>query len=225
MTAGTSAMSDLRIVAIAAWLLPWLAAVSAYLLSADAGVVAWCIPPLEGCDSISASGRHGWGYFVFKALMLPAAGVIAVYWLLCAGWLEHLGAKQRTRRWMLGLGLTAAGFLALYSTFLGSDGEVYRTLRRYGTVVFFSFSYLAQVVLTGAIRHRAEVPKRLVSAKVWMLIAMLSGGLAFTAAGYFVEDNDPMENRSEWIIAALLTAFPLLTYRIWRSTGVAPRWS
>lgn len=222
--------TDLRHVALAAWLLPWLASIGAYLLSADAGFVDWCIPPLAGCDSISASGRHGWGYFLFKALMLPAAGIIAVYWLMCASWLEHLGASRNPIRGMLGLGLIAAAFLALYATFLGSDGDVYRTLRRYGTVVFFSFSFLAQIVMTralGALRD-GDVPASLLRWKVRMLATMLIGGLAFTAAGYVAEvidiDNDAIENRAEWIMAALLTVFPVLTWAMWRRTGRSLRW-
>lgn len=222
--------TDLRHVALAAWLLPWLASIGAYLLSADAGFVDWCVPPLAGCDSISASGRHGWGYFLFKALMLPAAGVIAVYWLLCGGWLEHLGGSRRSTRWMLALGLIASAFLALYSTFLGSDGEVYRTLRRYGTVVFFSFSFLAQIVLTRALRELPsnDVPPALLRWKVRMLATMLIGGIAFTAAGYAASmmdiDNDAIENRAEWIMAALLTFFPVVTWTMWRHSGRAPRW-
>ena len=38
-----------------------------YLLSAHYGYVDKCNPYIEGCTSISATGRHGPSYFLFKA--------------------------------------------------------------------------------------------------------------------------------------------------------------
>ena len=40
---------------------------------------------------------------------------------------------------MLALGAMSAMALAVYATFLGTEGEAYRFLRRYGVVVYFGF--------------------------------------------------------------------------------------
>ena len=103
-------MLDIRNVAIAAWILSWVGPVSAYLLSASGGYVDWCVPHLTGCDSISASGRHGWGFFVFKATMLPAAGFTFIYWLLCIRWLDLVAVPSRLDRVILTLGIIGTLF-------------------------------------------------------------------------------------------------------------------
>lgn len=218
-------MTDLRNVAIAAWLLCWIGSISAFLLSANAGYVDWCMPHLTGCDSISASGRHGWGFFVFKATMLPAAGLLLVYWVLCYRWLTALvppGQPQPgSDRAIFTLGFVGTLFLILYVTFLGSDGDVYRTLRRYGTIIYFGFTYLAQVLMARRLVALAVDPP-VVRWKVRLAVFMLVTGLTFAIAANLVADSDPLQNISEWNCASALSSFPLLTWLVWRRTGV--RW-
>ena len=40
-------------------------------LSISGGHIPTCFPYIEGCTSISSTGRHGVSYWLFKALMLP----------------------------------------------------------------------------------------------------------------------------------------------------------
>ncbi|XOV83598.1 MAG: hypothetical protein ACFHXK_00455 [bacterium] len=211
-------MLDLRNIAVFTWILYWSGPLAAYLLSASAGYVDWCVPHLTGCDSISASGRHGWGFFVFKATMLPAAGLTLIYWILCYRWLNLIITPARVDQVILSLGLTGALFLILYVTFLGSDGDTYRNLRRYGTVVFFGFTFLAQLLFSKRIID-ADVNSPMVRWKYRMAIFMFWGGLAFAVLANFFEDDDFLQNISEWNFASALTAFPLLTWFLWRHTG------
>ncbi len=210
-------MLDLRNVAVATWVLLWVGPLCAYLLSAYEGYVDWCVPHLTGCDSISASGRHGWGFFVFKATVLPAAGLNLIYWILCYRWLGLIIKPARVDRIILGLGLVGSVFLVLYVTFLGSDGDVYRALRRYGTVVFFGFTFLAQLLFAKRIID-ADIRSPLVRWKYRMAVFMFFGGLAFAVLANFFEDDDFLQNISEWNFASALTAFPLLTWMLWRHT-------
>ena len=211
-------ITDLRSAALAAWLLAWIGPLASFVLSAMGGYVDSCIPHLTGCDSVSAAGRHGWGYFVFKATMLPAAGMMMVYWVLCFKWLEQLDRLQRIDRIILTLGLVGSLFLILYVTFLGSSGDVYRALRRYGTVVYFGFTYLAQLLLARRLQELA-LPSPVVQWKVRIAVFMFFGGLAFGTLANFFEDDDFLQNISEWNFASALTAFPLLTWLLWRHTN------
>ena len=127
------------------WPLPLLiallflvAAHAAYLLSIHAGHVPACVPYLEGCVSISRAARHGVGNHLFRLLVIPCAVLHALVWVLAHRWL-------RGGRRMVVLGVGSAIALAVYATFLGTDGETYRFLRRYGVVVYFGFGYLAQL--------------------------------------------------------------------------------
>ena len=60
-----------RVEAIA-WLaaiVPFVAANAAYLISASADLVPWCVPYLEGCTSVSRAARTGIASPVFRGLI------------------------------------------------------------------------------------------------------------------------------------------------------------
>ena len=209
---------DLRHVAIVVWLLSWLGVVAAYVVSATGDHVPTCIPHVTGCTSVSAAGRYGGGFFIFKATMLPAAGFWLVYWVLCGHWLRCLGETVRWRSAVVTTGVVGALFLVLYTTFLGSEGDVYRSMRRYGTVVFFGCSFLAQLLLA----YRAQIvlgDTRLMRLKVLLCLAALVEGLVLGVATNFFEDDDWLENLTEWHAASAVTFYPFLTWLLWRNTG------
>ena len=206
---------DLRHIAVFVWALSWLGMLAAYAASVAGGHLEGCVPHLSGCASISASGRYGAGYFVFKAVMIPAAAFFAVYWMLCGRWLRACGDSTRWRRALLAAGLVGATAFVLYATFLGSDGDLYRLLRRYGTVFFFGFTYVAQLIL--AYRARAILGNTtLVKAKVVLCAFILLEGLALEAFTYFVDNDAWLENLTEWHAATALSFYPFLTWVMWR---------
>jgi len=70
--------------ALVAGLLPAVAALLALALALQAGLVPACNPFVDGCVSISRAARHGLPNHVFRALVLPAAVLQALAWLLQA---------------------------------------------------------------------------------------------------------------------------------------------
>ena len=177
---------DLRQVAVFVWAFSWLGMFLAYGASAAGGHLEPCVPHISGCASISASGRYGAGYFIFKGLMIPAGVFFAVYWMLCERWLQACGdTHSGWRRALLGSRHHRRRVIrALRATFLGHEGDLYRALRRYGTIVFFGFTFVAQLILV----YRAQalfgkIP--LVRVKVGLCIFMLAEGLALEAFTYF----------------------------------------
>lgn len=124
-----------------AGLLPAIAAVAALWLSFSLELIPPCNPFLDGCVSISRAGRHDLPNHVFRALVLPAAALQGLTWLLCSTWLKGLGSGQRAMLVLLPwLGVVAGVFLVLYGTFLGTEGPAYRWLRRYGVIFYFGFT-------------------------------------------------------------------------------------
>ncbi|HZF79818.1 MAG TPA: hypothetical protein VEZ89_08505, partial [Rubrivivax sp.] len=120
-----------------AGLLPMVATLLALVLSMRLELVPACNPFVEGCVSISRAARYGMANHLFRALVLPAAALQALTWILVASWLRGLGENGRGSRTLLPLGLLAGAALVLYGAFLGTDGTVYRLLRQYGKVVYF----------------------------------------------------------------------------------------
>ena len=192
-----------------------------YAISAAAGIIPLCIPYLAGCTSISASGRHGVAYLLFKAGMIPAAMSMAFYWWLARDWLAQLacpaGAAMRA---MVALGITSAVFLVLYTSFLGSKGDCYDLMRRYGVTVHLSFGVLAQILMTRALLHapRAVLPRWIPRAKLALVATLLALGLVSIPMDYLVADEDRVLNAIEWNFGGLMSLFYLLTWRAARAS-------
>lgn len=205
------------------WPLPLLitllfvvAAHAAYLLSIQGGHVPACVPYLDGCVSISRAARHGWGNHLFRLVVIPCAVLHALVWLLAQRWL-------RGGRAMGVLGVVSAVALAVYATFLGTDGETYRFLRRYGVVVYFGFGYLAQLALMRRASLSRALPPRLIVAMSWISIAMLMLGVANVAAGQFATDpaaKDRWENVFEWWLGLLMVGWYAVLAVGWRRQGL-----
>ncbi len=205
---------------IALWPLPLaiallfgVAAHVALWLSIRDGWIEGCVPYLEGCTSISRAARHGLGNHVFRLMVLPCAALLGLHWWLSARW---LGRGRGAVAW---LGAAAALALAVYATFLGTDGEAYRFLRRYGVVCFFGFGYLAQLGFLRGLRVDAHRGARLSTALVTVSVLMLLLGLANVVAGAVVVDEDfkdRIENVLEWHLGWLLAAWYLLHAWLWR---------
>jgi hypothetical protein len=207
------------------WPLPLLiallfvvAAHAAYLLSIQAGHVPACVPYVDGCVSISRAARHGVGNHLFRLLVIPCAVLHALVWLLAHRWL-------RGGRWMTVLGVGSAIALAVYATFLGTEGEAYRFLRRYGVVVYFGFGYLAQLALMRRASRTDALPTRVITWMSWIAAAMLGLGIANVVAGLVVTDasaKDRWENVFEWWLGLLMVGwYAVLALGWWRQGLVA----
>jgi hypothetical protein len=122
---------------------------------------------------------------------------------------------------MLVLGVVSALFLILYAVFLGSKGEFYNLMRRYGVTVHLSFGVLAQILLTRELLPLAgvRVPKGVVRAKLCLVSLLLALGLASIPLDYVVADKDRAENVVEWNFALLFALFYLLTAIAARATA------
>lgn len=200
-------------------LLPLLAAHLAYAISIGEGHVPACVPYLEGCTSISRAARHGLGNHLFRLLMLPSALLLTLHWLATRTWLTQRSGDAHAGRGLWLLAPFAGLALATYVAFLGTEGEVYRFLRRYGAQLYFASVYLAQLV---TLRHWHLQQRRWDGTGLaWLSISvlMLALGLGYTAVANSVEDpvlKDRLENLLEWHIGLLMTVWYLLLARVWR---------
>lgn len=206
------------------WPLPLLitllfvvAAHAAYLLSIHGGHVPACVPYTEGCVSISRAARHGWGNHLFRLLVIPCAVLHALVWLLAQRWLRGGWA-------MAVLGVVSAIALAVYATFLGTEGETYRFLRRYGVVVYFGFGYLAQLALMRRASRMQALPARVIAGMSWIAVAMLALGVANVVVGLLVaepEAKDRWENVFEWWLGLLMVGWYAVLAYGWKRRSLA----
>lgn len=122
------------------------------------------------------------------------------------------------------LGIVSAVALAVYAAFLGTEGETYRFLRRYGVVVYFGFGYLAQLALMRRAARLQALPTEVIAWMSWIAVAMLAPGVANVVAGTLVtdpEEKDRWENIFEWWLGLLMVGWYAVLACGWKRRSLA----
>lgn len=216
--------------ALGAGLLPLVATLLAFQLSARLELIPSCNPFFDGCASISRAARHDAPNAIFRAMVAPAAVLQAACWLLCPAWLRSLRAPRE--RWLSAvpwLGVLAGACMLLYVTALGVDGPWYRFMRRYGVVFYFGFTCIDMLIVSGQM-HRLGVDRRVQRGPARALLALCAAlpllGLVYVFGALALdgpEARDALENITEWWAGAIFTLFFLALAWAWRVSGFAAR--
>jgi hypothetical protein len=218
--------------ALAAGLLPAIASLAAWALATDSGLVPACNPFWDGCVSISRAARHGLPNMVFRALVLPAATLQMLVWLAQAQALSVVGGAplQRSALALTVIGVAAGLALVLYGSFLGSEGQVYRWLRHYGTVIYFGGTCLAMLMLARALQRLHALDVRRLSRRHERALLFLLGSIVLlglsnvlASAGADAALRDRLENATEWWGSLGLTLAFVVLASLWRQWGLHVR--
>lgn len=208
--------------ALATGLLPAMGILLALTFSISEGWIAGCSPWLEGCTSVSRTGRHGSGFFVFKGMVLPAAGLLAMFWILAACWLRSCAPVRRRSVICLGLlGPASAVMLAWYASYLGSEGPNFALYRRIGASSFLAGNFFCQLIFASALDPAQQEPRQLIGLRVLRLLAglQLMIGLASLPVTLWADPalKDVWENIFEWWFCSIqLAYFPVCAW-LWRA--------
>ncbi len=149
-----------------------------------------------------------------------------VYWVLAYHWVRAIyRPASRRATWMLVLGVIACLGMIAYVTVLGEAGKQWATQRRVGTVLFFSFTYLAQLLLFSHLQNidhlNCPVPAWIGRAGMWLNIAILVTGILTVVLDLSPVDYDVWEDAFEWILTLMLQLNFLIMYFAWRYQGFA----
>jgi hypothetical protein len=185
----------------------------AYWIGADNGVLPSCFPYLDGCTSISSTGRYPPGDRVFRAVMLPQAAILAMTWYFAALWLKSLKPGTKAGTAVLVSGVTGALALILYVSYLASNDPFYEVMRRYGIYFYFVGTALAQLVLSLAL-DRSPIQR----AMVWVTVTPFALGLVNLIQKALLGSLNSNENRIEWIASLLMQAWFVLLWMSWRKS-------
>ncbi|OZG73286.1 hypothetical protein BTA51_12480 [Hahella sp. CCB-MM4] len=209
-------------IAITICLLPLVSIHGCWLWSSSQHMIPWCNPYWDGCVSISKAVRSSDAIFLFRASMIFTAGYMVICWQMCRTFLIHRH-NQAVTAWCIAiLGTLGALFLVLYASYLGTEGQIYQLLRRYGVIVYFTFTALAQMFLYRSLMQNSET-RNLTPVRIMMLLlfAILIIGLVSLGATLTLENpaKDQWENTTEWWFALIMTLnFGLLGW-VWRKVG------
>jgi hypothetical protein len=154
--------------------------------------------------------------------MIPTALFLTLYWWRVHAWLQSVGdGESITARVVPWLGLVAGIFLIVYSSVLGSIGEVYQLQRRIGVTIFFAATFLAQLLLTNRLSCIRKRQHPLISGPIYstllvLCILMLGLGLVNVLMSLINIDAD---NVIEWNFALAMNIYFVVTYFLWRGSG------
>lgn len=217
----------LRLLPLAAGLLPLFAVFTSYGIAIHTVDLPACNPFLDGCTSVSATGRHPPASFLFRAVMLPQSILLAAYWLASLAWYRalrrQLGRDPRAGAAIGWFGVTGALFLIPYVTFLGTEEPFYEFMRRYGIYMYFLLNVIAQIILASRalpLVRKLALPRVLIVTRIqlalgWIPFALGALNLILKAV---LEDADAAENRIEWTFALLMQTYFAISVIAWRDT-------
>jgi len=169
-----------------------------------------CNPYFEGCVSVSRAVRSGPGLYWFKLVVMPVAICLAIAWQFVGGWMaQRRPDMQKTRLWTIRLGVAGSIALVFYVVFLGTEGDVYRWLRRYGVVFFFGFSALAQL-LTAKVVWAGFDTFRAAPAALFIVMISLQWVIGVSSVFKKLIFADPhlidqLQNITEWLMIVLMS--------------------
>ena len=217
----------LRILPLLAGILPLIAMFGAFWLGVHNEVIPGCIPFIDGCTSISATGRKPPGSFLFRAILLPHAGILIAVWYFTVLWLRSLDSnlRQSTSTAILLSGIIGVLAMIVYVTFLGTKEPIYEFMRRSGVYFGFLGIALAQLFTARALlRISTSLEQqrllRLGRSMLGICIATFSVGIINVVFKMILDDTDALENRIEWTAALLMQCYYIVMYFAWRETGL-----
>ena len=204
----------LRYLPLIAALAPIVGINLAYWIGADNEILPSCIPYIDGCTSISSTGRYPPGDRLFRAIMLPQAVILALTWHFTVLWLKSVRPATRASATVLISGLLGALALIVYVSYLASNDPFYEIMRRYGIYLYFIGTVIAQIAVTAALE-----PSRLRQIMAWLLVLPFVLGLYNFIQKALVEDLNSMENRIEWVVSLLMQLWFVALYLAWRRSS------
>jgi hypothetical protein len=204
-------------------ILPLLASNGAFLLSANAGHVPWCLPYIDGCSTISQAGRSGQTIFYYRALVFPYGILLMLFWVYTLKWLDALrGHRAKVAYIIFWLGMIGSIGLLVYIDFLGAEGEFNSTMRRTGAALYFVLIPLAQslllyqhykLILT---RPKITVNRNVLQYQFGIILLMLM--VAIASVIFVVTDRDSyvVQNIVEWNFSLLINLYSAGMVLLWK---------
>ncbi|SHI05850.1 hypothetical protein [Ferrimonas marina] len=199
-------------------LLPLATTHLCYGLSRWQGHVPPCNPYWRDCVSISATGREGVAYFLFKGGILPTCVLLALFWALSLAWVRQLGEPRRAA-W-LGVALLGSLALAAYALALGHNTGYLPVIRRVGVALFIFCTFSLQVIIADAL-YRLPSWHKMGLRLLWFSVLILAIALSTLALDLWLGlGYQRLENAFEWWLFLLLNLHLLTMADCWRRGGL-----
>ncbi|RDX36469.1 hypothetical protein DZA50_04735 [Kangiella sp. HD9-110m-PIT-SAG07] len=150
---------------------------------------------------------------------MPTAALLVLFWYLQSISLQKITHKQHRTIFILG-GIGAL-FLILYVNFLGTEGDFYQFMRRYGITFYFALTVLAQMLSIRSLQKARQSldrqsQKYLKIQFIFMILYWCLGIANVIIKATGVSWADQAENIIEWHFALYMSLYFGLTAMMWK---------
>ena len=203
-------------------LLPLLTINICYLVAASLDHVPVCIPYLEGCTSVSSTGRQFPESVIFKFGMIASAVVLMLLWLATARFLRVCGESLLRVNALRVFAMLATVSLVIYAITLGMNNDDYAGIRRLGTRGFAICSTLAMIAF--AILYYPRRTNETRNLFVWLVITSASLpviGLISEIAKLLDMPSRSINYIAAWNAFVAASIFYFVLARLWQHHNIS----
>lgn len=142
-----------------------------------------------------------------------------IFWYLQINWLKQMTHKPHPVVFILGT--IGAVFLVLYADFLGTEGDFYEFMRRYGITFYFAMTILAQMLTIRSLQKLGDsldkkIQQYLTIQFILMVLYWVLGIANVVIKATGVSWADQSENIIEWHFALYMSLYFGLTAMMWK---------
>lgn len=200
-----------------AGLLPLVTFNLSYAIAALLEHVPACFTYLQGCTSVSSTGRLYPETVVFKAGVLAAAIALLLTWNRTAGFLQRSGESPGAANFLRVFAWLAGLSLAVYGITLGLPDVTYGPARRAAINGFAISNSLTQVAFLILYRPlHSEATRRIFRCLLILAVALVLVGVTSELAKALGSPRKMTNNIAAWNAFLLVSAYYFVLARLWR---------
>ena len=199
------------------FLLPTFTVIVSYLLSLSFEYVPFCIPNIDGCTSISRTGRYYPVNVFFKLSLFLSGFLVFFYWY--KNFIFFKKYKFVLMNYAFILSIISIIFLFLYLIFLG-ESSYYKFFRKVGIFIYILFSIISELFLS-IIYYKTIKINRFLNTffiKFKLNLSIILIGLAiilFPLMVMKINNISELRNMISWNYFLLIQVNFLITFLIW----------
>ena len=203
------------------FLIPTLTVIFSYIFSLNLNLVPSCVPIIDGCTSISRTGRYFPVNIFFKTLMFITGVAILFYWHRNFKFFNSLNNNKFIKITYI-LGLISVFFLFLYLIFLGENNH-YKYFRKIGIFIYILFSIISDLLLSIIYFKNLNnyfFNKSFVKYKLILSFCLAALGIClFPFMVMKIDDVANIRNIISWNYFLLIQISFLFTFFIWKKNN------
>ena len=198
--------------------IPTFTVIFSYIFSLNLNLVPSCIPVIDGCTSISRTGRYYPVNYFFTSLIFISGIFIILYWYKNYFFFnKHF--KSNLNKITLVIGLLSITFLFLYIIFLG-ESNYYKFFRKIGIFIYILFAIISEFLLSIIYfknRNYNLFSNNFIKIKLYLSsILIVLGILLFPLMIMKIENVTNLRNAISWNYFLLIQISYLSTYFCWK---------